>query len=57
MVRIVATLILVSLLGVGLAVAQNTCATKAVSKDGKPLSAPGNSREGAERRHLRFFFP
>jgi hypothetical protein len=29
---------LVSLLGIGSAVAQTTCATKAVSKDGKPLS-------------------
>ena len=38
MVRTIVTVILVSLLGVGSAVAQSTCATKAVSKDGKPLS-------------------
>ncbi len=38
MVRIIATAILVSLIGLGSAVAQNSCATKAVSKDGKPLA-------------------
>ncbi len=38
MVRIIATAILVSLIGLGSAVAQSSCATKAVSKDGKPLA-------------------
>jgi hypothetical protein len=38
MARIVATAILVSLLGMGSAMAQSSCATKAVSKAGKPLA-------------------
>ena len=38
MVRIIITALLASLLGVGSAVAQSSCATKAVSKDGKPLA-------------------
>ena len=38
MVRIITTALLVSLLGVGSALAQSSCATKAVSKDGKPLA-------------------
>ena len=38
MIRTIVTASLVSLLGVGSAVAQSTCATKAGSKDGKPLS-------------------
>ena len=38
MARIIATAILVSLFGIGSAMAQGTCATKAVSKDGKPLA-------------------
>jgi hypothetical protein len=37
MARIIATAILVSLLGIGSAVGQSSCATKAVSADGKPL--------------------
>ena len=38
MARIIATAILVSLFGIGSAVAQSSCATKAVSKDGKALA-------------------
>jgi hypothetical protein len=38
MARIIATAILASLLGIGSAMAQDSCATKAVGKDGKPLS-------------------
>ena len=38
MARIIAAAILASLLGIGSAMAQDSCATKAVSKDGKPLS-------------------
>ncbi len=38
MIRIIATAILVLLLGAGSAVAQSSCAAKAVSKDGKPLA-------------------
>ena len=38
MARIITTAILVSLFGLGSAMAQSSCATKAVSKDGKPLS-------------------
>ena len=38
MLRISAVGLLVSLLGIGSAVAQDSCAMKAVSKDGKPLS-------------------
>jgi hypothetical protein len=48
MVRTIVTVILVSLLGVGSAVAQSTCATKAVSKDGKPLS--GASRTSSIKK-------
>jgi hypothetical protein len=36
--RIIATAIVVLLFGMGSAMAQSSCATKAVSKDGKPLS-------------------
>ena len=36
--RIIATALLVSLFGIGSAIAQSSCATKALSKDGKPLS-------------------
>jgi hypothetical protein len=36
--RIITTALLIALLGVGSAIAQTSCATKAVSKDGKPLS-------------------
>jgi hypothetical protein len=39
MTRLIATAMLVSLLGIGSAVAQNSCATKAVGKDGKPLAS------------------
>jgi len=38
MTRIVATAFLISLFGIGSAIAQSSCATKAVSKDGKPLA-------------------
>ena len=38
MVRIIATAMLMSLLAIGSAIAQDSCATKAVSKDGKALS-------------------
>jgi len=38
MLRIITTALLVSLLGIGSAVAQGSCATKAISKDGKPLA-------------------
>jgi hypothetical protein len=38
MLRIITTAMLVSLLGIGSAAAQGSCATKAVSKDGKPLA-------------------
>jgi hypothetical protein len=38
MARIIATAILVSLFGIGSAIAQSSCATKAVGKDGKPLA-------------------
>jgi hypothetical protein len=38
MLRFITTALLVSLLGIGSAVAQGSCATKAVSKDGKPLA-------------------
>jgi hypothetical protein len=38
MLRTITTALLVSLLGIGSAVAQSSCATKAVSKDGKPLA-------------------
>ena len=38
MARIIATAILVSLFGIGSAVAQDSCAAKAVGKDGKPLA-------------------
>jgi hypothetical protein len=46
--RTVVTAILVSLLGMGSAVAQSSCATKAVSKDGKPLS--GAARTSAIKK-------
>ena len=38
MAQIIAIAILASLFGVGTAIAQSSCATQAVSKDGKPLS-------------------
>ncbi len=38
MARIIATAILVSLFGLGSAVAQDSCAMKAMSKDGKLLA-------------------
>jgi hypothetical protein len=38
MARIIATALLVLLFGIGSAIAQSSCATKAVSKDGKPLA-------------------
>jgi hypothetical protein len=38
MARIIAAAILASLLGIGSAMAQDSCANKAISKDGKPLS-------------------
>jgi hypothetical protein len=38
MFRALATTILVLLLGIGSAVAQGSCATRAISEDGKPLA-------------------
>ena len=38
MVRIIITAMLMSLFAMGSAIAQDSCATKAVSKDGKALS-------------------
>jgi hypothetical protein len=38
MLRVIAAALLVSLIGIGSAAAQDSCATKAVSKEGKPLS-------------------
>jgi hypothetical protein len=38
MARVIAAAILVSLFSIGSAMAQGTCASGAVSKDGKPLS-------------------
>jgi hypothetical protein len=38
MPRIIATAILVSLFGIGSAIGQDSCAAKAVGKDGKPLA-------------------
>jgi hypothetical protein len=48
MIRTIVTAILVSLLGIGSAVAQSSCATKAVSKDGKPLA--GAARTSAIKK-------
>jgi len=48
MLRIVTTALLVSLLGIGSAVAQSSCATKVVSKDGKPLA--GAARTSAIKK-------
>jgi hypothetical protein len=48
MPRIIATAILVSLFGIGSAIAQSSCATKAVSKDGQPLS--GAARTSAIKK-------
>ena len=48
MARIIATAILVSLFGIGSAIAQDSCATKAVSKDGKSLS--GAARTSSIRK-------
>jgi len=48
MLRIVTTALFVSLLGIGSAVAQSSCATKAVSKDGKPLA--GAARTSAIKK-------
>ena len=38
MTRVIAAAILVSLFGIGSAMAQQSCASLAVSKDGKPLT-------------------
>ena len=38
MVRFITAAVLASVLGIGSALAQGSCATQAVSKDGKPLS-------------------
>lgn len=38
MARLIATAIVVLLFGIGSAIAQGSCATKAVGKDGKPLT-------------------
>ena len=38
MTRFITVAVLVSVLGMGSALAQGSCATQAVSKDGKPLS-------------------
>ena len=48
MLRIVTTALFVSLLGIGSAVAQSSCATKAVSKDAKPLA--GAARTSAIKK-------
>jgi hypothetical protein len=48
MARIIATAMLISLFGIGSAIAQSSCATKAVSKDGKPLS--GAARTSAIKK-------
>jgi hypothetical protein len=48
MLRVITTTLLVSLLGIGSAVAQSSCAAKAVSKDGKPLA--GAARTSAIKR-------
>ena len=48
MARIIATAILVSLFGLGTAIAQDSCATKAISKDGKPLA--GAARTSAIKK-------
>ena len=48
MKRAILTVILVSLFGIGQAVAQDTCASKAVSKDGKALS--GAARTSAIKK-------
>jgi hypothetical protein len=45
---VITTTLLVSLLGIGSAVAQSSCAAKAVSKDGKPLA--GAARTSAIKR-------
>jgi hypothetical protein len=38
MFRALATAVLISLLGIGSAVAQGSCATRAIGEDGKPLA-------------------
>jgi hypothetical protein len=48
MARIIATAMLISVFGIGSAIAQSSCATKAVSKDGKPLS--GAARTSAIKK-------
>jgi hypothetical protein len=48
MARIAAIAMLVLVFGVGSAIAQGSCATKAVSKDGKPLS--GAARTSAIKK-------
>lgn len=48
MARIPATLFTILLLGIGSACAQGSCATQAVSKDGKPLS--GAARTSAIKK-------
>jgi hypothetical protein len=48
MIRLIAAAILASLVGLGSAAAQESCATKAVSKDGKPLA--GAARTSAIKK-------
>ena len=48
MARIIVTAIVLSLFGLGTAIAQDSCATKAVSKDGKPLA--GAARTSAIKK-------
>ena len=48
MFRVFATAILVSLLGIGSAVAQGSCAARALGEDGKPLA--GAARTGFMKR-------
>jgi hypothetical protein len=48
MKRIFVAVFLASLFGIGSAVAQSSCATKAVSKDGKPLA--GAARASAIKK-------
>jgi hypothetical protein len=48
MARIIAAAVLASLLGLGSAAAQDSCATQATSKDGKPLA--GAARTSAIKK-------
>ena len=43
MTRMAAIAILVSLFGMGSAMAQGSCATRALSEDGKPLAGPART--------------